>query len=124
LRLPYVDTDGDGVVDTPISLDALDDNRRGISDDALGGNVYYLARAELEIPLGTGARELGLRPSIFIDAGALFNVKRPDLLDLPPPSGMFLPTRDGAGNALFRQFEGVDETGNPLTSVTVSPFDP
>ena len=123
LRLPYVDTDGDGVVDTPISLDELADDRQGISDDALGGNAYYLGRAELEIPLGTGARELGLRPSIFIDAGALFNVTKPDLLDLLPPSGLFIPTRDGAGNALFNQ-AGVDEDGDPVTIVTVSPFDP
>lgn len=46
-------------------------------DDALGGKVYYLGHAELEIPLGSGARELGLRPSIFVDAGAVFSVARP-----------------------------------------------
>jgi outer membrane protein insertion porin family len=42
-------------------------------DTALGGNAYYLGRLELEIPLGAGGRELGLRPSAFVDAGALFN---------------------------------------------------
>jgi len=42
-------------------------------DTALGGNAYYLGRLELEIPLGAGGRELGLRPSAFLDAGALFN---------------------------------------------------
>ncbi len=46
-------------------------------DDSLGGKVYYLGHAELEIPLGAGARELGLRPSIFVDAGAVFSVARP-----------------------------------------------
>ena len=51
--------------------------RRRIVDDALGGRAYYLGRAELEIPLGTGARELGLRPSVFVDVGALFGVKQP-----------------------------------------------
>ncbi len=51
--------------------------RRRIVDDALGGRAYYLGRAELEIPLSTGARELGLRPSIFVDVGAVFGVKRP-----------------------------------------------
>ena len=30
------------------------------------------ARLELEIPLGAGARELGLRPSIYLQVGALF----------------------------------------------------
>jgi outer membrane protein insertion porin family len=52
-------------------------DRDQIQDDALGGRAYYLGRAELEIPLGAGARELGLRPSIFVDVGALFNVTRP-----------------------------------------------
>ncbi|MFX8860533.1 hypothetical protein ABTM70_20750, partial [Acinetobacter baumannii] len=45
--------------------------------DALGGKYYYLGHAELELPLGSGARELGLRPSIFMDAGAVFGVARP-----------------------------------------------
>ena len=52
-------------------------NRNQFVDDALGGKIYYLTRAELEIPLGSGARELGLRPSIYVDAGAVFNVARP-----------------------------------------------
>ena len=46
-------------------------------DDAIGGRAYYLGRAELQIPLGSGAKELGLRPSVFIDAGAVFKVARP-----------------------------------------------
>jgi outer membrane protein insertion porin family len=48
-----------------------------LSDDALGGRAYYLGRAELEIPLGSGLRELGLRPSIFVDAGAVFGLRDP-----------------------------------------------
>ncbi|WP_200844882.1 outer membrane protein assembly factor BamA [Novosphingobium sp. 18052] len=48
-------------------------------DDALGGNYYYMGRAELEIPLGSGAREMGLRPSIFADVGAVWGVKKPSL---------------------------------------------
>jgi outer membrane protein insertion porin family len=54
-------------------------DRNQIQDDALGGRAYYLARAELEIPLGSGAKELGLRPSIFVDAGAVFGLKQPTL---------------------------------------------
>jgi outer membrane protein insertion porin family len=53
--------------------------RNAIQDDAIGGRAYYLTRAELEIPLGSGAKELGLRPSIFVDAGAVFKVTRPVL---------------------------------------------
>src|SRR3546814_19842568 len=38
----------------------LDDTTgRNETDDALGGKAYYLGRAELEIPLGAGAREMG-----------------------------------------------------------------
>ncbi|TFI60349.1 outer membrane protein assembly factor BamA [Sphingomonas parva] len=54
----------------------VDDSNRQI-DDALGGRAYYLARAELEIPVSSGLRELGLRPSLFVDAGALFGLRDP-----------------------------------------------
>ncbi|QGP78807.1 outer membrane protein assembly factor BamA [Sphingobium sp. CAP-1] len=51
------------------------------TDDALGGKIYYLARAEIEIPLGSGAREMGLRPSIFADVGAVGGLKSPGLVN-------------------------------------------
>ena len=51
--------------------------RNQIQDDAIGGRAYYLGRAELQIPLGTGAKELGLRPSVFLDVGSVFKVARP-----------------------------------------------
>ncbi len=57
--------------------------RNEIRDDAIGGRNYYLGRAELEIPLGTGARELGLRPSIWADIGALWGVETPVLTVSP-----------------------------------------
>jgi outer membrane protein insertion porin family len=80
-RIPYeFDLDDDGEI-TNVRL--TDDPRR-IVDDALGGRHYYLGRAELELPLGSGARELGLRPSVFVDIGALWGVRRPVLNDLPP----------------------------------------
>ncbi len=60
-----------------VNVPVVDQNR--IQDDALGGRAYYLGRAELELPLGNGAKELGLRPSIYIDAGAVFGVTRPIL---------------------------------------------
>ncbi len=52
-----------------------------VADDALGGKIYYQARAEMEIPLGSGAREMGLRPSIFADVGAVAGLKRPGLIN-------------------------------------------
>jgi outer membrane protein insertion porin family len=59
-------------------------DRRQIVDDAIGGRAYYLGRAEVQIPLGDSARELGLRPSVFVDVGALWGVRRPDTLNLEP----------------------------------------
>ena len=55
--------------------------RQNVQDDALGGRIYYMTRAELEIPLGSGAREMGLRPSIYVDAGAVAGVKDPVLVN-------------------------------------------
>ncbi|USU05501.1 outer membrane protein assembly factor BamA [Sphingomonadaceae bacterium OTU29MARTA1] len=67
-------------------------DRDQIVDDALGGNAYYLVRAELEIPLGAGARELGLRPSIYVQAGSLFSLTRPQ------PTATFPTITDANGN--------------------------
>ncbi len=50
--------------------------------DALGGRAYYLARAEVEIPVSANIRSLGLRPSAFLDIGSVWGVKKPNLTDL------------------------------------------
>jgi outer membrane protein insertion porin family len=89
LRYPY-DADGNLVTD-----------RDKIGDDAIGGNAYYLGRAEIEIPLGSGARELGLRPSVFVDVGALFNVTPPVLTQNLPGNTIFIPARDANGVPLY-----------------------
>ncbi len=70
LTQPLVEVDGEIV-----SIAERDQVR----DDALGGRNYYLGRAEVEIPLGTGARELGLRPSLWVDVGALWGIETPVL---------------------------------------------
>jgi len=57
-------------------------DRNTWQDDAIGGKYYYLGRAELEIPLGSGVREMGIRPSIFVDTGAVWGVTTPVLLPL------------------------------------------
>ncbi|WP_374528753.1 outer membrane protein assembly factor BamA [Novosphingobium sp.] len=57
-------------------------------DDSLGGKYYYLGHAELEIPLGSGAKELGLRPSIFVDAGAVWGITTPKIQPLTLPYTM------------------------------------
>lgn len=68
-RVPFL-TDANGV-------QTLQTDRNQIVDDALGGRAYYLGKLELEIPLGSGVRELGIRPSIYVQAGALFGIRRP-----------------------------------------------
>ena len=57
----------------------IEQNRDRIRDDAIGGRAYYLARLEIDLPLGNGARELGLRPTIFADVGSVFGVRTPQL---------------------------------------------
>src|SRR4051812_12558993 len=95
-RTPYLfDTD---TATGAISNVRLTDDRSTVTDDSIGGRAYYLARAELEIPLGASVRELGIRPSIFMDAGALWGVRRPVLLDIPPGDPrLFSPVLDAAG---------------------------
>ncbi|WP_417621861.1 outer membrane protein assembly factor BamA [Parasphingorhabdus sp.] len=130
--IPGLDTDGNPINEI---VEVTNGNQ---TDDAIGGRAYYLGRAELEIPLGSGARELGLRPSIFVDVGAVFNVVQPLLLtDTQTQSfgtrqifdGNGDPVLDGDGNATFetlpqfltvdtdgaavKTFDAVDANGNP-----------
>jgi outer membrane protein insertion porin family len=109
------------VVNNPI----LD--RKQIQDDAIGGRAYYLGRAELEIPLGSGAKELGLRPSVFVDVGAVFKVANPLLTTLQGQStaaaaagavsgcaGSALPT--AAGQNLFYCINGTGAIEQTITA--------
>jgi outer membrane protein insertion porin family len=115
LTQPYdsVDENGNPVPNT---------NRQNNRDDALGGNTYYLGRAELEIPLGSGARELGLRPSIFVDVGALFGVETPILQD--NPNGI----QDRDANGMLEFIEVIpdptpdDPTTGPTAIITTNPI--
>lgn len=66
-----------------------------IFDDAIGGRAYYLGKLELEIPLGAGAREMGIRPSIFVMAGANWGVRQPG------KTANFAQATDGTGKLLF-----------------------
>ncbi|VAV87221.1 Outer membrane protein assembly factor YaeT [hydrothermal vent metagenome] len=57
--------------------------RDSLTRSALGGNVFYKGSMEIFIPLGSGARELGIEASMFVDAGALFTVDLPKQLFNP-----------------------------------------
>jgi outer membrane protein insertion porin family len=76
-RVQRVFFDGEIVNGAVVNTPRL--GRNQIQDDAIGGRFYYLGRAEVQIPLGSGAKELGLRPSVFMDVGSVFDVTRPIL---------------------------------------------
>jgi outer membrane protein insertion porin family len=83
-----------------------------IQDDAIGGRFYYLGRAELQIPLGSGAKELGLRPSVFVDVGSVFDVTTPLLQSVQQRETL----ADGTSGAPLYYF--VDSANALQTSTT------
>ena len=93
-----------GTYDATLTPDGTDKSQLTFNtnqqiDDAVGGRFYYQGRAELEIPLGSGAKELGLRPSIFLDAGAVWGVKTPNLTTL---ANSFTDPADGKIKSICR----------------------
>ncbi|WP_237438333.1 outer membrane protein assembly factor BamA [Alteraurantiacibacter buctensis] len=124
IRRFYSDIDGDGTVEAD---ELTDINSRNNADDALGGHTYYFGRAELEIPLGSGAREMGIRPSLFADIGSVFGGRAPTLVQSPYPDGLFIPQLDGNGNRTYFQFQYgndgqllKDSAGQPLPPTVVT----
>ena len=114
IRKPYTD-----VATRTVSTD-----KNAWTQDAIGGKYYYLMHAEVEIPLGSGAKEMGIRPSVFLDAGAVWGVTKPSLTDscalktstdtTITNCSIFVPTRDSSGNKLYY------ETNNSTTTTTTS----
>lgn len=68
VRIPY---NADG------TLQQLDVNKQ--INDALGGKAFYLARIELQLPVSSTLKSYGLRPSVYVDAGSLWDVTTPQL---------------------------------------------
>lgn len=121
-RFYVTNTDG-----TPVLDDAgnptFNEDRNSILDDALGGRAYYLGRAELEIPLGSGARDLGLRPSIFADIGALWGVRRPVTLDIAPGSALTQNQCAASdGTPVAPGSDGACPSGSVLVRSGIRPF--
>jgi outer membrane protein insertion porin family len=86
------------------------DRKSVLADDSLGGRAYYNARIELEIPLGPSLKELGLRPSVFADAGALW------ALTAPPLSTLNRVCADAAGVSSFVSPGGPCPAGTSLVN--------
>jgi outer membrane protein insertion porin family len=119
-RRPYNVTARDPTTQMPTAFE-LSTDPNAVFDDAIGGRAYYLARAEVEIPLGAGARDLGLRPSVFLDVGALWGVRAPATLDIDPLNALAqfeCTAGDGTVNLRFGQCL----TGETLTRQPIAPF--
>ena len=103
-----------------VSTATLITDRNQITDDALGGRAYYKGRFELEIPLGAGAKGLGIRPSIFMDVGSVFGVKTPNLTRLsnftdPADNRIKFQCRNGSTGATT--FATLQVPGTPITPI-------
>jgi len=72
---------GPRVVRKPLVNGVASTDKATFTDDSIGGEAYYRGRIEVQIPLGAAGAELGLRPSIFTDIGAVFKVPNPGLID-------------------------------------------
>jgi outer membrane protein insertion porin family len=71
---PVLDTAGNIVRDANGSIEYQKDTNGRIIGDALGGQTYYKGTAELRVPLGQAASELGLQAAAFFDIGSLWKV--------------------------------------------------
>ena len=86
IRRPYAfNADGTPKLDANGAFTFVEDETQ-IRDEAIGGRFLYLAHVELEIPVGESIRQLGIRPSAFLDIGAVWGVRQPTLLNIQPGS--------------------------------------
>jgi outer membrane protein insertion porin family len=105
IRIPY---NADG------TLAALDVNKD--VNDAIGGRAYYMGRLELELPVSSGLKSLGLRPSAFVDVGSLWGVKQPQLLNIVNICTPLDPT-----TGLTTKLQGPGDPACDTTIFSVSP---
>ena len=112
VRVPY---DAEG------NLTEIDVNKN--YNDAIGGKAFYLARAEVEVPVSASVRNLGLRPSVYVDAGSLWDITQPNLTDVVA----FCTPKTGTTGTPFASMSpncATNSTGGPLpTGVDPTNFD-
>ena len=97
----------------------LNTDRKQIVDDALGGRAYYFGRLEAQLPLGNAAKELGIRPSIFLNVGSVFGVKKPLLYDTGK-DGQFREVLNSDGTRLCVDSNTSDTNNLPNQNVPVT----
>jgi outer membrane protein insertion porin family len=114
----YYDTSGEIGPDGKPPLFPIDDDTT--QDDALGGTAMYVFRAEVDIPMSSGIREMGIRPSVFFDVGSVFGIETPILTSSPYPDGIFIPTRNASGDALFTQIDAANVVNTVCTPTAQS----
>jgi outer membrane protein insertion porin family len=83
----------------------VDDNQKNWRTDALGGRAYYMGRLEVEFPSSSALKNLGLRPSAFVDIGSVWNLRKPDLLNVlgtctGPDDSIGVPDTDSTGETI------------------------
>ncbi|MEM7670595.1 MAG: BamA/TamA family outer membrane protein, partial [Pseudomonadota bacterium] len=78
-----------------------------VRDDALGGNLFAVVRAQVSFPLGL-PEELGIFGGVFVDAGSLWKLDNDVAFGADVQSSAFEP-RLSAGGLLF-----VDTPFGPL----------
>jgi outer membrane protein insertion porin family len=124
IRRPYaLNADGTPTLDTGGNFTFITDKNQ-VRDEAIGGRFYYLAHLELEIPMGESIRQLGIRPSAFLDVGALWNVRQPTLLDIQPGSAQTLNQCQATDGTISSLPAGTPDcpTGTTLFRFGTSPF--
>jgi outer membrane protein insertion porin family len=111
------------IYDPTVAGNFRTDRKSLIADDALGGRAYYKGRLELEVPLGSGAKSLGLRPSFFMDVGSVFNLKTPPLTtlaDFTDPADGMIKTK--CRDAITRVVTFAVAGSCPSTAAPIAPF--
>jgi outer membrane protein insertion porin family len=74
-----------------------------------------MGRLELEIPISAAMRNLGLRPSAFVDAGSLWMIKQPRLTDV---IATCIPVAENTAGTAFQLVPGGSQTEcGPTTGV-------
>jgi outer membrane protein insertion porin family len=73
---------GPRVQRVPYNADGTLDLTKAVITDAIGARAYYMGRLELQFPLSSGLKSLGLRPSAFMDVGSLWHITKPLLQDV------------------------------------------